>query len=47
MILVDTNILLDLVTDDANWAAWSQQQLDHAAAREEVAINGIVLIAPN
>jgi predicted nucleic-acid-binding protein len=47
VILVDTNILLDLVTDDPNCAAWSQQQLDHAAARDEFAINGIVLIAPN
>ena len=28
MILVDTNVLLDLVTDDPVWAAWSQQQLD-------------------
>jgi predicted nucleic acid-binding protein len=42
VILVDTNILLDLVTDDPNWAAWSQQQLDHAAARDELAINEIV-----
>ena len=42
MILVDTNILLDLVTDDPNWAGWSQQQLDHAAARDELAINEIV-----
>jgi predicted nucleic acid-binding protein len=42
VILVDTNILLDLVTDDPNWAGWSQQQLDHAAARDELAINEIV-----
>ncbi|MCX7055871.1 MAG: DNA-binding protein, partial [Proteobacteria bacterium] len=28
MILVDTNILLDIVQDDSNWADWSQQQLD-------------------
>jgi len=31
VILVDTNVLLDLVTDDPDWAGWSQQQLDHAA----------------
>jgi hypothetical protein len=47
VILVGTNILLDLVTDDPNCAAWSQRQLDHAAAREGLAINGIALIAPN
>lgn len=42
MILVDTNILLDLVTGDPQWAEWSQQQLDSAAVRDQVAINDIV-----
>ena len=42
MILVDTNILLDLVTGDRQWAGWSQQRLDSAAARDQVAINDIV-----
>ena len=42
MILVDTNVLLDLVTGDRLWAEWSQQQLDFAAARDEIAINDIV-----
>ncbi len=42
MILVDTNVLLDLVTDDPVWGAWSQQQLDLASARDELAINDIV-----
>jgi predicted nucleic acid-binding protein len=42
VILVDTNVLLDLVTEDPDWAGWSQQQLDHAAARDELAINEIV-----
>lgn len=42
MILIDTNILLDLVTDDPQWAEWSRQQLDFAAARDEIAINDIV-----
>jgi predicted nucleic acid-binding protein len=42
VILVDTNVLLDLVTDDPVWAAWSQQQLDIGAARDELAINDIV-----
>jgi predicted nucleic acid-binding protein len=33
---------LDLVTDDPDWAGWSQQQLDHAAARDDLTINDIV-----
>ncbi|HEV2302747.1 MAG TPA: PIN domain-containing protein [Stellaceae bacterium] len=42
MILVDTNVLLDLVTCDRRWASWSQQQLECAAAQDELAINDIV-----
>jgi predicted nucleic acid-binding protein len=42
LILVDTNVLLDLVTDDPRWAEWSQQQLDLASAHDELAINDIV-----
>lgn len=42
MILVDTNVLLDLVTDDRRWACWSQHQLERAAAQDELAINDIV-----
>jgi predicted nucleic acid-binding protein len=43
VILVDTNVLLDLVTGDPKWADWSRQQLDFAVARDEIAINDIVL----
>jgi predicted nucleic acid-binding protein len=42
LILVDTNVLLDLVTDDPLWAEWSQRQLDFAAAQDEIAINDVV-----
>ena len=42
MILVDTNVLLDLVTDDPLWAEWSQQQLDLGSAQDQLAINDIV-----
>ena len=42
MILVDTNVILDLVTGDPQWAEWSRQQLDFAAGRNEIAINDIV-----
>jgi predicted nucleic acid-binding protein len=40
--LVDTNILLDLVTDNARWAGWSQRQLEAAAVRGPVLINDVV-----
>jgi predicted nucleic acid-binding protein len=40
--LVDTNILLDLATNDADWADWSQHQLEAAAVRGAVLINDVV-----
>ena len=42
MTLVDTNILLDLVTNDPVWADWSQRQLEAAAVRGQVLINDVV-----
>ena len=42
MILVDTNVLLDIATNDANWADWSVEQLDAAVARGLVVINAVV-----
>jgi predicted nucleic acid-binding protein len=40
--LVDTNVLLDLVTDDVHWADWSIRALDSAELRGPLAINDIV-----
>ncbi|HEY4254316.1 MAG TPA: type II toxin-antitoxin system VapC family toxin [Roseomonas sp.] len=40
--LIDTNILLDLVTDDPAWADWSVRQLDIAAASGALVINAVV-----
>ncbi len=40
--LVDSNVLLDLVTDDPVWAAWSVQQLDAASLRGPLLINDIL-----
>jgi hypothetical protein len=40
--LVDTNVLLDLVTDDPRWAAWSLGQLDAASLRGKVIINDVI-----
>jgi predicted nucleic acid-binding protein len=40
--LVDTNVLLDLVTDDPVWASWSVAQLDAAAVRGRLIINDVI-----
>jgi hypothetical protein len=42
LILVDTNVLLDVVQDDPIWAEWSQGQLDAWAARGELGINAVI-----
>jgi predicted nucleic acid-binding protein len=42
MTLIDTNVLLDLVTDDAKWADWSIRELDAAALKGPLAINDVV-----
>ena len=42
MTLVDTNILLDLVTNDTVWVDWSQRQLEAAAVRGAVLVNDVV-----
>jgi len=41
MTLVDTNVLLDLATDDPRWADWSIQQLEAAAMRGPLIVNEI------
>jgi len=40
--LVDTNVLLDLVTNDAKWADRSIRQLDAAALKGPLVINYVV-----
>ena len=42
MVLVDTNVLLDVLENDAKWASWSQDQLDAAAATDTLAINAVI-----
>lgn len=42
MVLVDTNVLLDVIQDDADWADWSQQQLEMAALRGPLVINVVI-----
>ena len=38
-VLVDTNVISDLLTDDPNWRRWSQRQLEEH--RSELAINAV------
>lgn len=41
-VLVDANVLLDVLTDDPTWYAWSAAQLDACAAAGELCINPII-----
>jgi len=42
VILVDTNVLLDVFEDDAEWSDWSQERLDSASATDTLAINSVI-----
>lgn len=42
MLLVDTNVILDVIEEDARWADWSQAQLDAGSVRGPLAINAVV-----
>jgi predicted nucleic acid-binding protein len=42
MIMVDTNVLLDILQDDPNWATWSQGQLESAALTDRLVINPVI-----
>src|SRR5688572_14940420 len=41
-VLVDTNILLDVATDDPKWADWSSHALEQAAERNTLVINPVI-----
>jgi predicted nucleic acid-binding protein len=42
VILVDSNVIIDVLTKDPLWRAWSESALSDAADRDEVAINAII-----
>ena len=42
MILVDSNIWIDLIQKDPVWLDWSLEQLQRARAQQRVAINPII-----
>lgn len=41
-ILVDSNILLDILTHDARWSDWSARALSEAANRQRLVINAMI-----
>lgn len=41
-VLVDSNVLLDVLTEDATWFDWSSRQLAHSADTGLLAINPII-----
>jgi len=41
-VLVDSNVLLDVITQDDEWLDWSSSALDRAAAAAHLVINPII-----
>jgi hypothetical protein len=41
-VLVDSNVLLDVMTEDARWLPWSAGSLERAADRYRLVINPII-----
>lgn len=41
-VLVDSNILLDISTDDPDWAPWSNKALQNAGLQARLVINPII-----
>ena len=41
-LLVDSNVLLDIATEDVTWGEWSSRALEETAQSEPLAINPII-----
>jgi predicted nucleic acid-binding protein len=41
-VMIDANVLLDVMTEDARWLAWSAGALERAAERYRLVINPVV-----
>jgi predicted nucleic acid-binding protein len=41
-VLIDSNVLLDLMTEDARWFAWSAEAVEKAADRFRLVVNPII-----
>jgi predicted nucleic acid-binding protein len=42
MVLIDSNVLIDVITQDPVWCDWSLAQLRAARARDKLTINAVV-----
>ena len=42
MVLVDSNVLLDLFTEDQRWFSWSSAALERAASNDQLVINPVI-----
>jgi predicted nucleic acid-binding protein len=42
LILVDSNVLIDLLQDDPVWATWSERALAQALGNDRLAINPVI-----
>jgi predicted nucleic acid-binding protein len=42
MTIVDTNVLVDILTEDPAWLDWSAEQLDRQAAQGLVIVNEVI-----
>ncbi len=42
MILLDTNVVVDILGGDPRWSAWSMDAMEDAAAKDDIAIDDIV-----
>ena len=41
-VMVDSNVLLDLMTEDARWLSWSAEAVEKAADRFRLVINPVI-----
>lgn len=41
-VLIDANVLLDVMTEDARWLAWSAAAMERAADRHRLVINPVI-----
>jgi predicted nucleic acid-binding protein len=41
-VLIDSNVLLDVITEDSRWFAWSAQAIERAADRYRLVVNPVI-----
>lgn len=42
MILIDSNVLLDIASEDSKWFSWSSEAVERAGSLSELAINPVI-----